>query len=92
MNVKKITEYFIVEYPKEEEHYIDHLVDHLVNNMKRILDFFELEKLETKKTIKIYGDLEQYRLHIEEGEEQYQEWMIADTNDGNINLLSLKEC
>ena len=54
------------------------------------MSFFELNSLNSKRKIVIYNDLRLYKRHIEQFYE-YHDYMCADTNDGNINLLSLDE-
>ena len=80
---------FIIEYDEKLE-YIPEVVDYLETKMDDIMSFFELKKLSSKKKIIVYNDLELYKKHMEQYCE-YQEYMCADTNDGNINLLSLEE-
>lgn len=80
---------FIIETDKNLE-YIDELILYLNNNIKNIMNFFELKKLKSKVIIVIWNDLEQYKKHIEKFY-IYQDYMCADTNDGNINILSLEE-
>ncbi len=70
--------------------YIPEIVDYLESKIDEIMSFFGLEKLKDKRKIVIYDDLELYKKHIEEYYE-YKDYMCADTNDGNINLLSLEE-
>ncbi len=54
------------------------------------MKFFELDSLNFKRKIIIYNDLELYKKHIKQFYE-YKDYMCADTNDRNINLLSLEE-
>lgn len=83
------TDIFTVEYD-ESLSYIPEVVFYLENKANEIMTFFELDKLKTKKKIVIYNDLENYKKHIEESY-PYMDYMRADTNDGNINLLSVEE-
>lgn len=87
----KETENFIIEYDSSIE-YIDEIVEKLKNEMKRILNFFELSNLSKKKKVKIWNNILEYQTHLEKYVPKYYEWMIADTYDGNINMLSIKEC
>ena len=80
---------FIVE-SDEDISYISDIADYLELEMRNIMDFFELSPLSSKKKIVIYNDLELYKKHIEQFYE-YHDYMCADTNDGNINLLSIEE-
>ena len=63
----------------------------LGENMSRITRFFGLDGIEHIQNIKIYSSIEEYQAHVENFTE-YFGWMIGDTYDGNINLLSLERC
>ena len=80
---------FIVVYD-ESISYIPEIVSYLESKVSDIMKFFDLDSLSSKRKIVVYDDLELYKKHIEQFYE-YQDYMCADTNDGNINLLSLKE-
>ena len=82
-------ENFII-YFDENISYIPEVVDYLESKINNIMTFFELDSLNSKRKIVIYNDLELYKKHIEQFYE-YHDYMCADTNDGNINLLSLEE-
>ncbi|MBP3841139.1 MAG: hypothetical protein IK997_03310 [Bacilli bacterium] len=79
---------FIIYYD-EELSYIPEVVEYLELRMDEIMSFFKLDSLSSKKKIIVYNDLELYKRHIEKFY-QYQDYMRADTNDGNINLLSVE--
>lgn len=80
---------FIITYD-ENLSYIPEVVDYLESRINDIMSFFNLVSLSSKRKIVIYNDLELYKKHIEQFYE-YRDYMCADTNDGNINLLSLEE-
>ena len=80
---------FIITYD-ENISYIPEVVDFLESRINTIMDFFELDSFDSKRKIVIYNNLETYKRHIEQFFE-YHDYMCADTNDGNINLLSLEE-
>ena len=82
-------ENFVVYYD-DRLNYIMETVDYLESKMTNLLAFFGLDKLKNKRKIVVYNDLEQYKKHIEQFYE-YHDYMRADTNDGNINLLSVEE-
>lgn len=79
---------FIVEYDEDLE-YIPELIANLESKTRELMNFFELKSLSSKRKIIVYKDLEEYKKHIEEYFE-YQDYMCADTMDGNINVLSLE--
>lgn len=64
----------------------------LLENLERIMNFFKLEKLEQKVLVVIYSDVDVYAVHVAECGQEYREWMIADTFDGRIHILSLEAC
>ena len=80
---------FIITYD-ENISYIPEVVDYLESKINDIMSFFELHSLNSKRKIVIYNNLKLYKRHIEQFYE-YHDYMCADTNDGNINLLSLEE-
>lgn len=63
----------------------------LGENLDRITRFFGLDGIEHIQNIIIYSSLGDYKAHVEKFTE-YFGWMIGDTYDGNINLLSLERC
>lgn len=56
------------------------------------MGFFQLEKLEKKISVVIYPDIDAYAAHVKECGQEYYEWMVADTFDGGINVLTLEVC
>ena len=80
---------FIITYD-ENNSYIPEVVDYLESKINTIMNYFELDSFNFKKQIVIYNNLETYKKHIEQFF-KYYDYMCADTNDGNINLLSLEE-
>lgn len=74
----------------KELDYIKELFDYLNLNMEEIMMFFNIDNISEKKKIIIWTDLDKYKNHIEKYYE-YKDYMCADTNDGNINILSLEE-
>lgn len=86
MNLEKNN--FIIEY-NENLKYIPEIVEYLENRMNEIMSFFELNSFNKKIKIIVYNKLELYKEHIEQFFE-YHDYMCADTNDGNINILSLE--
>jgi hypothetical protein len=83
-------ENFIIE-SEDEIDYKDEMVYTLQNRTRKILEFFELEKLSKKQKIVIYNSVEKYKAHMEKHVPEYKDWMIGDTYGENINLLSLDE-
>ncbi len=79
---------YMVEYD-EDNSYIEEVCEYLDKRIDEILKFFELKSLKNKRKIIIWNDLELYKKHIEQYY-KYYDYMCADTNDGNINILSLE--
>ena len=80
---------YLVEYD-DELTYVPEVVNYLESNITSVLDFFELDKLGKELKIVFYNDLELYKEHIRKYHDYY-DYMCADTNDGNLNILSLEE-
>lgn len=68
--------------------YIEEIISYLDNRSNYILGFFGLEEIPNKVNIVIWDNIDKYREHIEKYHE-YKSYMVADTNDGNINLLDI---
>ena len=79
---------FIVEC-NDNLQYASEIVSYLEIKKDNIMQFFQLKSLSSPKKIIIYSDLESYKAHIEQFF-KYYDYMCADTNDGNINILSLE--
>lgn len=85
-------EYFEISYDRECEELVEAISETLHENMERIMDFFQLEKLDKKAVVVIYSNTVTYAAHIKECGQDYYEWMVADTFDGRINVLGLEAC
>lgn len=91
---------YIIYYNECDKRYIDLLVRLLNEKMPYICDFFKIV-YDKKVVIKLYDNLEEYISNIEnsfkkeaevmkqDSPRKYQNWMIANTEDGNINMQSL---
>jgi len=88
------TEKYVIEYSEKDKEYIEEILVTLDNKSKEIMNFFKLEKLSSKVKIVIWDSIEGYKNNIlpylEEIDSEYKEWMIADTMDGNINMLPIR--
>lgn len=93
MSLKYETDNFMIYYNDCDKKYLDKLITVFESRRQKILDFFKLEDF--KPTIKLYANISEYKDNIIEsfkrnyGDREYQDWMIANTEDGNINMLSL---
>ena len=80
---------FIINYD-ENLSYVPELIDYLESGMNNIMNYFELDKLKSKRKVIIYNDIELYKKHVEKYH-KYYDYICADTFDGNINILSIEE-
>ena len=87
-----VTKYFDISYGRESEELVEAILGTLRENMERIMGFFQLERLDQKISVIIYSETDVYAAHVKECGQDYYEWMIADTFDGRINVLSLEAC
>lgn len=95
--IKLEREQFILFCDRKCEEACVRLCFRLEQRMEEIMQFFKIDKLEKKVRIYVSSKREVFREHVVEIAEQYegveyQDWMIADTYDGDINLLSLRAC
>lgn len=86
------TDYLEITYEEKCGELVKQVSDILLANTDRILRFFKLSRLSKSTQVIIHCDVAKYIAHLEQCGQSYQEWMIADTFDGRINLLSLEEC
>lgn len=81
--------HFLIDYDNDIS-YIPNVVEFLETKLSDYMNYFELQSLESKVKVVVFNDIEKYKKHLEKYTE-YQDYMCADTYDGNINLLSIEE-
>ena len=87
-------EKFIIYYNECDKRYIELLVRSINERSPFICEFFDIN-YNKKIVIKLYDNLEKYKANIEDSfrrqnlDRKYEDWMIANTEDGNINMQSL---
>lgn len=90
--MKITSDNFVVFCDKKYTEAAERLIQILTANSERILDFFKLNQNNIKVNIYIYSTIDEYISHIKQCNQQYYDWMIADTFDGNINIVSIDIC
>lgn len=83
---------FTIYYTNKSDEMVEELLNSLLVNMNRILQFFKLEELKNKTDIIIYSSIDDYIKHVNACNQTHYEWLIADTFDGKINILSIDIC
>lgn len=63
---KNINEYVEFEYNKCDEKYIDTIIDYFISSYSKVLNFFDLSKLDKKLRIKLWNNAEDFRNKLEE--------------------------
>jgi len=78
----------------ENDPYKDSILNILNTKTKHIIDFFRIEKIPDSITVKIYNSVDSFKEYLLPflQNEEYFEWMIMSTHDGNINILSIDCC
>ena len=78
-----------IDYDKNDKNFAEKLLAELQDHNQKIMSFFNIKKVDNFK-IKIWSDKQKYVHHLQTFLENrpYQEWMIAHTYDGNINMLA----
>lgn len=79
-----IQDYFYIECEAYDD--ISTLID--IKELDKVMLFFKLKILSKKKILKIWNDIENYKEYLVSYIDRYQDWMVADTYNGNLNLLS----
>lgn len=90
--MKIIAKNFIVYCDEKKKEEAEQLLQILSHDAERILDFFYLSQTEEKLDIIIYSNIDEYIKHVNQCGQQFYDWMIADTFDGKINILSIDIC
>jgi len=88
----KISTKDLIIFYEQDEKEIEQLVNVLSQNLERILHFFRLESLSKPVEIILYSTTAAYMEHVVNCGLTYQEWMIADTFDGKINIATIEVC
>jgi len=78
-----------IDYDKNDKDFAEKLLTELQTHTHEIMRFFNIKKVNNFK-IKIWRDKQKYVNHLKTflKNRPYQEWMIAHTYDGNINMLA----
>ena len=85
---------FLIFFNECDKRYIKELINTIKDRKGRITRFFNIG-FDKKTIIRLYDKIDQYKDVLEEefrkqgSERTYHEWMIANTEDGCINMLSL---
>lgn len=82
---------FNLTFSPEDKALADLVSAALGDKINEIAAFFGLDCIDHCQKIIIYSTITEYKVHTEKFTEYYS-WMIGDTYDGNINLLSLSRC
>lgn len=88
-------EYFKIYYNECDLRYINKILTVLNERVPKILSFFRVQE-QPKVVIKLYDKIDEYKNNLVssfeknyDGKRVYQSWMIANTENGNINMQSL---
>lgn len=82
---------FIINYSENDKDFAKTLFNQLNENKKRVMDFFELDKVSKQTYIKIYDNLQDFiNLRTENGKfpERYKPWNVASAVNGDIHILN----
>lgn len=93
---------FTIEYTEDDLTYIDDLLQNFLYSQEKIMNFYNLEKLDKKVQIKIWNDITKYEKYIKSEmkriynvEITMNDWevgrAITTKTDSQIHILSYKE-
>lgn len=88
------SDFYIIEYDEKDKKYIDLFVSTLNKSYQDIMNFFNLDNLEKKITIKLWNNVTDFRNHTKNKLNiDEEEWVIARAyfTDKEIHILTLEE-
>ena len=88
----KELKYMNINYSLKDLEYIDYLCEKIELECDKILNFFEIKKLNEKVKIKLYDDLKKLQmLYKETYNMEPENWLCGFALDNNVYTLSLSE-
>ena len=86
------SELYSIEYDEKSKSLVQTVNEALNQNFKRILDFWEIQKLENYVEIRIFSDLEEWKKFYESFERgPYQDYIIGCADGSKIYVLAYDE-
>ena len=86
------SELYSIEYDEKSKSLVQTVNEALNQNFKRILDFWEIQKLENYVEIRIFSDLEEWKTFYESFERgPYQDYIIGCADGSKIYVLAYDE-
>lgn len=86
------TDFYSIEYDKKTEKLVQNINAALSQNFQRILDFWEIEKLDNHVNIKIFSELDEWmKFYEEKSGTKYQDYVIGCAEGPNIYVLAFDE-
>ena len=83
---------YSIEYDKKSEKLVQTINDTLSQNLQRVLDFWEIEKLSKHVNIQIFSELDDWIIFYEEkSAAKYQDYVVGCADDPNIYVLAYDE-
>ena len=88
----KELKYIILEYTDKDLEYIDEICKEIDSKSQEIIDFFEIEKFDNKVHVKLFSDINEFRIfHQEVYGFEPKNWLCGFRLDSNVSTLSLSE-
>lgn len=84
------SDFFEIKYEAQNEELLHNITEPINENLLRIMNFFEIEKLDRKIQIKIYPTLESWKNFINSIGE-YQDYIVGCVVRGTIHVLAYDE-
>ena len=86
------TDFYSIEYDKKTEKLVQNINAALSQNFQRILDFWEIEKLDNHVNIKIFSELDEWmKFYEEKSGTKYQDYVIGCADGPYIYVLAFDE-
>ncbi len=86
--------YFTYEFYEQDRDDVRAIEEKLQEKAPAILEWFSLTEVPADKRLVIYPNVEEYKKYnipwLKKEGREYQSWMVGDSFDGNVNMLSFK--
>lgn len=83
------TKYFHVFYSDIDSNIIDQIISEVDEMYERVINYFKLKKSPLTFDFYLCSDVETYKLHAGKSDEEYQNWMVGNTDYLNNRICIL---
>lgn len=85
------TNLYSIEYNEKSQNLVETINQTLASHFQRILNFWNIKKLDSHINIKIFSTLEDWKIFIESKGQKYEDYIVGCADGPNIFILSYDE-